>query len=339
MSEQNQTDMEISGKRFQSGFVPCVYSLFVPGLGQLFQRRVIALFQLALFVATIACFYNIGKVGLIVYIPLVIYSVLDAAFWTGETKNRASNWIRRICVPICLLALGTTLLAPAVIAARESAKRSQCICSLKGLALAMHNYHDKYRCLPPAYTVDRNGKPLHSWRVLILPYIEQNNLYEKIRLDEPWDSEYNRQFHSINIGTFQCPSAEGVLCDRHANLRTNGNCYKSVVIGEKTAFSGAKPTSFQDFTDGTSNTILIVERLLPICWMDPSNEITMGVALEGINREYSGIGSFHTGMVNTAFADGSVQTLYENTSREKLEAMLTIAGREDMDKIIDETEK
>ena len=335
MSEQDQTDAAISDKRFQSGFVPCVYSLFVPGLGQLFQRRVIALFQLVLFVATIACFYNIGKVGLIVYVPLVIYSVLDAAFWTGDTKNRASNWIRCISVPICLLALGVTLLAPAVIAAREAAKRMQCSCTLKGLGLAMHNYHEHYKSLPPAYTVDRNGKPLHSWRVLILPFIEQNNLYEKIRLDEPWDCEHNRQFHSINIGMFQCPSAEGVLCDRHPNLRANGSCFKSVVIGEKTAFPGAKSITIQDITDGTSNTILIVERLLPVCWMDPSSEITMGVALEGINREYSGIGSFHTGVINTAFADGSVQTLEENISREKLEAMLTIAGREDMDKIND----
>ena len=337
MPEQNVTEaaVEENGRTWDA-FVSCVYSLFVPSSGQLLRGRVLAfLGQLIFFVAAIFCFYHFGAVGFILYVPLVIYSVLDAAFWTGDKKSRASNRIRRICVPICCLALGVTLLAPAVIAAREAAKRMQCSCTFKGLGLALYNYHDKYNCFPPAYTVGESGKPLHSWRVLILPFIEQNELYEKIRLDEPWDSEYNRQFHAIDIGYFQCPSAEGVLRKRHPNLREKGNCFKSVIIGESTVFSGAKSMTFQDMTDGTSNTIFMVERLLPVCWMDPNSEISMGVALEGVNREYSGIGSFHDGIINTVFADGSVQALPENISREKLKAYLTIAGGENINEMRD----
>ena len=67
-------------------------------------------------------------------------------------------------------------------AGREPSRRSQCKNNLKQIGLALHNYHEKYQAFPPAYTVDATGKPLHSWRTLILPFVDQQALYDKIDL-------------------------------------------------------------------------------------------------------------------------------------------------------------
>ena len=85
-----------------------------------------------------------------------------------------------------------TLLSPALIASREAAQRSVRLNHFKQFALAMFMYNDVKQSFPAAASYDANGKPLLSWRVLILPYIEQQELYNQFHLDEPWDSEHNR---------------------------------------------------------------------------------------------------------------------------------------------------
>jgi len=93
------------------------------------------------------------------------------------------------------------LLLPAVQSAREAARRAQCSNNLKQIALAFHNYHDTYRTFPPAYIPDEDGNPKHSWRVLILPFLEQRALYEQYNFDEPWDSPNNRIVGNASIPT------------------------------------------------------------------------------------------------------------------------------------------
>ena len=85
------------------------------------------------------------------------------------------------------------LLLPAVQAAREAARRMTCNNNLKQIALAMHNYQTAYKTSPPAYIPDKNGKPMHSWRVLIPPYLEgEDGVYKDYRFKEPWDSPHNK---------------------------------------------------------------------------------------------------------------------------------------------------
>jgi len=216
-----------------------------------------------------------------------------------QTHLRILTWLLFIS---CLFAL----LLPAVQAAREAARRIHCSSLCKQLTLAFYNYHDQHGSFPPAYTVDENGKPLHSWRVLLLPYLEQNELYKKIRLDEPWDSEYNRQFHHARISHYRCPSSTAIF---HRGVHYTGNCNYSVVIGNETLFPGAETTASSDISDGSWSTILIVERIVPINWMDPNNEIRFDTAGEGINRHLLGIGSNHLGGANVGFADGRIQFL------------------------------
>ena len=83
------------------------------------------------------------------------------------------------------------LIVPSIAVAQGAAQRMACTNNIKQILLALHDYHDTCDALPPLYTVDEEGNPLHSWRVLILPFIGQQALYQQINLDEPWDSEHN----------------------------------------------------------------------------------------------------------------------------------------------------
>lgn len=206
--------------------------------------------------------------------------------------------------------------------AREAARRMKCCDNLKQIVLAMHNYHDVYNSFPPAYTEDSDGRPLHSWRTLLLPFLNKADLYEKIRLDEPWDSEWNSAFHSENLPYFYCPSSAN-------RAKAPGACFYSVVVGEGTCFPGEKAIQLDEMTDGTSNTVLLVERKDPIRWMRPDAEITLDEALKGINaEETSGVGSSHPGGCNVAAADASTRFISEQIDPNVWKALLLIADGE-----------
>ena len=168
------------------------------------------------------------------------------------------------------------------------------------IGIALHNYHDSYGAFPPLYTVDEEGNPLHSWRVLILPFIEQQHLYKKIRLDEPWDSDHNKQFHDQMPMIYKCPNHSG---DRQRD------CTYSAVAGW--AFVPAKEAEsvlgmkLEDLTDGTSNTLALVEVSEAFNWMDPTADVTLEYVAKG-NRM---VGSNHSDTVNTLMMDGSVRAL------------------------------
>lgn len=139
--------------------------ILVPGLGQLLQKRFLAaagmFFLLAL---SIFFFRYIGVYALIFYVYVLLFSSIDTAMnIDGDVKLRARYFIVIGKWPLFWVACAMMLL-PAVQSAREAARRMQCHCQLKQIALGLHMYHDVHKCLPPAYTVDENGKPLHSWR-------------------------------------------------------------------------------------------------------------------------------------------------------------------------------
>ena len=123
-----------------------------------------------------------------------------------------------------ILALLIALLLPASRGSREAARRMQCSNHLKQIALALQNYADTYGCLPPAHTVDAEGKPLHSWRTLILPFMEQKELYDQIDLSKPWDDPANEKAMKTKISYYVCPSetvrsSVGVRCRNFATER------------------------------------------------------------------------------------------------------------------------
>jgi prepilin-type processing-associated H-X9-DG protein len=213
--------------------------------------------------------------------------------------------------------LMVALMLPAVQAAREAARRTQCANNLKQIALALHNYHDTYNSFPPAYTVDQNGKPLHSWRTLILPYLEQEALFRQIDLNEPWDSPKNLPYSQVSLKVFECPS------DPTTGPHT---CYLAIT-GKGTLFEGDKGLPLAAVMDGTSNTIAIVEvEGMPVNWMEPKDiDIEQFVSSTG---GPGGAGAKHLHGFNTAFADGSVRFLMDQTDPITKRALATRAGGE-----------
>ncbi len=231
-------------------------------------------------------------------------------YWTTKIleENAATlPEIKTTAIYSTLLAL----LLPAVNQAREAARRLQSMNNTHQLAMAMLHHEAMHAKFPPAYTMDKKGKPLHSWRVLILPYMEENLLYEDIRLDEPWDSEWNRQFHD---------KMPRVYADSRVPQKPGMTTY-AVVVGENTMFPpGGKGISMTQCTDGTSNTVMIVERT-PVCWMDPAGDVKYEEAIKGFNVSPNGLVA-RNGQMSGAMCDGSVRRISITVDPEVLELLL-----------------
>ncbi len=206
------------------------------------------------------------------------------------------------------------LMLPAVQAAREAARRVACQNNVKQIALAMHNYHDTYGTFPPAYTIDESGEPLHSWRTLILPFMEGGNeVYRQIDLSKPWDDPANERFAELDFPFYTCPSA----------VLSPGMTTYLAVDDQLSIFDGANSTSIQQITDGTSNTMLVVEvdPQQAVYWMQPAD-------LDLPTFESNPVSSRHIGGCNCGLADGSVIFLSESISAEGKKGLVSKAGGE-----------
>ncbi len=254
--------------------------------------------------------------GKMITVPAAPGAAVPAPRGGGTTPVLA---IVLIAVLVVMLSCGGILIAlllPAVQAAREAARRSQCTNNLKQIALAMHNYHDMYKCLPPAVITDASGRPMRSWRVAILPFLEQSPLYERYKFNEPWDGPNNRNLHNISVPTYRCPSDPGPANSTETSY--------VMIVGEHTV--GGLPNEvihFSDIRDGLSNTIMIVEVTgSGIHWMEPRD-----LSVEEINRKINDgsgkwISSRHPGGANVALCDASVRFLAQTLDRETLRLLI-----------------
>ena len=252
------------------------------------------LFILPLFV--VAYFALAHWVGGFFAVLLMIPAFLVAGCFHPRTRVRAIQYLATYFVVIGLLA---ALLFPAV-HGPQGARRSTCSNNLKQIGLALHIYHDTYGSLPPAYVTDDNGRPVHSWRVLLLPFLEQQLLYGQYRFDEPWDGPNNIKLVEKMPSIFKCPSNK----PEEETYTTN----YVVVIGARTAWPGETTTQFSDITDGTSNTWLVVEVAdSGIPWTEPRDLHVLQMAREINPLAGQGISSKHPGGAQVLLADGSVR--------------------------------
>jgi len=213
--------------------------------------------------------------------------------------------------------IGIALLLPAVQSAREAARRAQCTNNLKQIGLALHNYHSALGCFPPAYIADESGQPRTSWRTMILPYLEQAALYDAYDSNKPWDDPANQRVVDTAIPVYRCPS--------DPSPSKTDTCYV-MVVGPGMFSDGPDPTRMSDITDGTSNTIMVVEiENSGIKWAEPK-DITAEELLAQLSG--SGIKSPHPAVFNVLFCDGSVRALSTTIDAEALRAMLTRSGGE-----------
>jgi hypothetical protein len=183
--------------------------------------------------------------------------------------------------------------------------------------LAVANYHDTHGHYPPPYVADADGRPMHSWRVLILPYIEGLNLYEQYDFDEPWDGPHNRTLAG------QMPRGYAFHGTHKPGLTTTNYV---AVVGPRTVWRPEKKLTFEDVTDGASNTILIAENKgLGVHWMEPRdlNWDEMAFTLGKPN----GISSWYKDPAVTTL-DGAVVRLGPSVSPDTLRALLTADGGE-----------
>jgi hypothetical protein len=209
-------------------------------------------------------------------------------------------------------AISAGLLVPAVQKVREAASRTQDQNNLKQIALAMHIYHEANRAFPSAAICDNNGKPLLSWRVAILPYLEQDQLYKQFKLDEPWNSEHNRKLIPLMPKTYEIPAAPP----------KPGETHYRVFVGGGAMFELNRKTRIADITDGTSNTLMIVETADSVPWTKPED-----IPYDA-QKQLPKLGGFFAGGSNVAFGDASVRFLSATIPEVTLRALITRAGGE-----------
>lgn len=260
-------------------------------------------------------------------IPLVWVSVLVGLFVYAASKGSIEAGV----CGVLMLGISGCLCLPAVQTGRGASPRSHCSNNLKQISLALQNYHDCLGTFPPAYIPDAQGRPMHSWRVLILPFIEQKALYDKYNFNEPWNGPNNSKLADYMPHVFCCP------CDNDRG-KTMETSYVAVV-GQETAWPAEKAISMADIADGSSNTLMVVEvRDSGIHWMEPRDlhisQMPMTVNAprgQGLSSEHRPSRNKPAFGAQCAFADGHVQLLPSETPPEALRAALTRAGGEQIE--------
>ena len=213
-----------------------------------------------------------------------------------QDKQRKPLFSKLGCIVILLLlAISFALFFSVVQAAREGARRMSCTPDM--VRYALHNYHDRFGSFPPAYTTDAKGKPLHSWRTLVVLYSGYDISYDKladIRLDEPWDSPHNSQFHD-ELKTFH-----GLFCVGRPEESAKGISHYQMIIGPDTISNGTNCTKLSDINKDKYEVILVVETSVGVPWMKPEdlpqsalkNGIVSSLPLRG-KPVVPGVGSPH----------------------------------------------
>ena len=215
-----------------------------------------------------------------------------------------------LVVLVAMVFLGIMQLPPI---AREAARRAQCANNLKEIGLALLNYESGNTCFPPAVFTDDHGKPMKSWRVAILPYMEQQVPCQQYDLEQPWDSPQNRALGNISVPVFRCPSDPG------ADANSTETNYVRIVGKDTIGGMPNEAVKLRDITDGTSNTILVVEVAgLHINWVEP-RDVTVEELMEMVAK---GRASFHSGGFQAVFADGSVHFISYGVNPKTLRALL-----------------
>jgi hypothetical protein len=178
----------------------------------------------------------------------------------------------------------------------------------------MHNYHDVEKHFPPPAIRDPQGRPLLSWRVMLLPYLEEAKLYREFHLNEPWDSEHNKPLIARMPAVFAAHSAR---------LRAEGKTTLVAPVGQQTVFGLPEGVAIQSITDGTSNTIMIVDVDDPqaVIWTKPDD-----LSVDGVDAKQAVYGSRKE--APCAFADGSARILGPQLTTEQVRNLLTRNGGE-----------
>jgi prepilin-type processing-associated H-X9-DG protein len=214
------------------------------------------------------------------------------------------------------------MLVPAVHSARVAAMRAQSTNNLKQIGLALHNFHSANNHFPTDVR-SKDGKLLLSWRVQLLPFLEQQVLFNEIHMDEPWDSPHNKPLLERMPAAFAVPNTPA----------EPGMTFYRGFSGPHALFDKKveKGVEIQQITDGTSNTIGVVEAKEAVPWTQPDNDIPSGddqIKPDQIEALRAQLGGHFTGGFNALFVDGSVRFIKDSVNLIVLRALITRDGGE-----------
>ncbi|TWT99695.1 hypothetical protein Pla108_06380 [Botrimarina colliarenosi] len=214
----------------------------------------------------------------------------------------------------------------AVREAVEAARQSACQGHMNGLQSALRNYEALNGHYPPAYINGPDGKPWHSWRVLLLPFLGEEAVYDQYRFDEPWNGPNNQALADrISPNLFRCTNAPGGKREWNTNY--------VAVVGKETAFPGAETVASDDIKDGVENTILLVEiGNSDIHWMEPCDLQYRSLTLQTDPEKASSmsVSSRHPAGPGVVFADRiTAYRIHSPLLLSTLRGLLTIAGGEE----------
>lgn len=266
-----------------------------------------------------------GIALLLIVAALCLIGLVQSIF--RLSPETPANFIVLVIAAFTGVCLFLPFAAPTVLT-RASVQRIVCHGNLSQLRLALLNYHDEFKRLPPT----AGGQPAASWRVRVLPWIDRAPLYNAYDFGKNWDEPPNAKHLLKEIRELQCPS----LIRRHDE---QGRYFSSYIapVGPQTVFGLTESRRLEDIPDGPSNTLLLVEACgLEILWTDPRDfDVTRGPV--GINLKGRGqtdspglLSSYHRGGANVLMADGSVRFLSEKIDPAVLDALLTADGGDDV---------
>ncbi len=244
-----------------------------------------------------------------------------------ELVDRGSKPTMVYCLGSFFLAcIVVYLLLPSFVHPREESWRRACKNNLNQIALSLHDYHDKHKAFPMA----QSGKPPHTWRIDILPYMDGSAVYDEYIFNEAWNTGANQELARRVVRIYQCPSD-----DSERSPNDNFFTAYAAVTGKETMWIPGTPTKRKEFKDGTSNTLMVVEACgQRIPWSEPRDlsltDVPVGINLPGdkSGRSNGLMSSYHYGGVQVALADGSVRFLSAETDPEVIKGMLTLSGGE-----------
>ena len=278
-------------------------------------RLTTVLWAIAVLASALSTF---GASGLIPFLlVLVAWGLAYKANSRSEALDRVGTYIAAVFL------FGLCGISSILVEIRPAFSRTQCIIRLKQIATALDSYKSVFGNFPPICVADESGKPMHSWRVLILPFIDEHELYEMYNFDEPWNGPNNLRLADQMPHTYHC-------FGRDAN--ESGMCHYSALTGPGSVFS-------DDGGAYGDDTIMLVETVEPVPWTKPmdmtADEFLNSLSPENVPEHWGHytdrfLGDRYDGSLRAATADSRVLTLYDDSKYMK--ALWDVSGTKEEDR-------